>query len=128
MARLSQQAVDNLFSLVLESLRIDDVLLNEHALHAVTDLGPPILDRLLQRAFHPDICPRYRVRLLQAVTVLCPGHEQCVDCYDIDRFLEDPSPRVRRAGRELHARIRAATPVMPPLSTMLASRTTRRDA
>jgi hypothetical protein len=121
-------AAKNLVELMLEGLRPNDKPLNVRAQKAVLDIGPALLDELLCRAFDTTLRPAYRVRLLHAISLLSPGHEQQIDCYDIDRFLDDPSPQVRRAGRQLHERIRAATlTATPPTSTMPTISTTQRN-
>ena len=122
-----REAATNLVELMIEGLRPNDNTLNALALRAILNTGPVLLDELICRAFDAEIRPGHRARLIEAITLLSPGHEQHVGCYDTDRFLEDRSPRVRRAARELHARIRAATETTPPTSMVLASTTTRRD-
>jgi hypothetical protein len=122
-----REAVKNLVELMLDGLRPSDKNLNTLATRAILDVGPALLDELLCRAFDADIGAGHRARLFNVITLLSPGHEQHIACYDTDRFLDDPSPQVRRAVRALHARLRTATPTPTSASMMLASSTAGRD-
>lgn len=124
----NREAVKNVVELMLDGLRPSDKTLNTFATRAILGVGPALLDELLCRAFDEEIRPGHRARLINTITLLSPGHEQQIDCFDIDRFLDDPSPHVRRAMRHLHDRIRAATPTATPSTTTLPPISTpRRD-